>query len=105
VRWLTLLGREVPEQVWHAGECEHCNGLGYDGRTGVFEVWRIDSEEYQLLLDEADRRTLYRHLAERGHRFLLDDGLKKAKQGITTLDELRVMGGFSVLSNFDKDAD
>jgi type II secretory ATPase GspE/PulE/Tfp pilus assembly ATPase PilB-like protein len=104
-RWLTLLGREVPERVWHARECEHCNGLGYQGRTGVFEVWRIDSEEYQLLLDEADRRTLYRHLAERGHHFLLDDGLEKAKQGITTLDELRVMGGFSVLHNFDEATD
>ena len=103
-RWLTLLEREVPEKVWHARGCEHCNNLGYHGRTGIFEVWRIDSTEYQLLLADADRRTLYRHLAKRGHSFMLDDGLEKVSKGITTLDELRIVGGFSVLHYVEESA-
>ena len=69
----------------------------------MFEVWRIDAEEYQLILEDADRRTLYRHLAGRGHRFLLDDGLEKAAEGLTTLAELRTMGGYNVLRGLDLD--
>jgi general secretion pathway protein E len=101
--WLHELGRTVPRQVWHARGCEQCQGVGYKGRTGLFEVWRIDAEEYQLILDDADRRTLFRHMAERGHRFLLDDGLAKAAEGLTTLAELRTIGGYNVLRTMGLD--
>jgi type II secretory ATPase GspE/PulE/Tfp pilus assembly ATPase PilB-like protein len=101
-RWLEMIGRKVPTSVWHSRGCDECNGLGYKGRTGVFEVWRIDSEEYRLILEGADRRALYRQLSSRGHRFLIDDGLEKVAQGVTTLAELRSMGGYSVLSSIDQ---
>jgi general secretion pathway protein E len=101
--WLHELGRPVPRKVWHATGCAQCHGVGYKGRTGIFEVWRIDAGEYQLILDDTDRRTLYRHLADRGHRFLLDDGLAKAAEGLTTLSELRTIGGYSVLRTLDLD--
>jgi type II secretory ATPase GspE/PulE/Tfp pilus assembly ATPase PilB-like protein len=100
--WLGSFDREVPGEVGRAVGCERCHGLGFQGRTGVFEVWRIDSEEYQMILEGADRRTLYRHLRGRGHRFLLDSGLKKAQQGITTIDELRVLRGYGVLRALDQ---
>jgi general secretion pathway protein E len=99
--WLERLSREVPETVWHARGCEECNETGYFGRTGVFEVWRINREEYQLILEDADRRSLYQSLARRGHNFLLDEGLQKARSGLTSLDELRAMGGYSALPLFD----
>ncbi len=101
IKWLSNLGREVPDSVWHARGCEHCRQLGYSGRTGVFEVWRINPDEYQLILDNADRRSLHSNLTQRGHNFLLSNGLKKAAYGITTLSELRGMGGYSVLSGID----
>lgn len=96
--WLHAIGRKAPNKVWHAKGCEECHGVGYKGRIGLFEVWRIDADEYQLILDGADRRTLYRQLSGRGHRFLLDDGLEKATLGLTTLSELRAVGGYNVLS-------
>ncbi len=101
--WLHELGRTIPDKVWHARGCEQCQGVGYKGRMGIFEVWRIDAEEYQLILDNADRRTLYRHLAGRGHRFLLDDGLAKVAEGMTTLTELRSTGGYNVLRSLELD--
>ncbi len=101
--WLHELGRPIPDRVWHARGCEQCHGVGYKGRIGVFEVWRIHAEEYQLILDGADRRTLYQHLAGRGHRFMLDDGLEKAVAGVTTLTELRTMGGYNVLRELELD--
>jgi general secretion pathway protein E len=102
-RWLSSLERTAPELLGAAVGCEQCHGLGYLGRTGIFEVWRIDAEEYQLILEEADRRTLYRHLRQRGHRFLLDNGLKKAQEGVTSSDELRILGGYGILRGMDQD--
>jgi type II secretory ATPase GspE/PulE/Tfp pilus assembly ATPase PilB-like protein len=101
--WLHELGRPAPRKVWHARGCDQCQGVGFKGRTGIFEVWRINAEEYQLILDDADRRTLYRHLTGRGHRFLLDDGLAKAAEGLTTLSELRTIGGHNVLRTLGLD--
>jgi len=99
--WLERLGRTAPKTVWHPRGCKQCRDTGYKGRIGVFEVWRINPEEYQLILTGGDRRTLYRNLARRGHRFLLDDGLDKVVEGTTTLSELRSMGGFSALPTID----
>jgi len=72
--------------------CGQCHHTGYQGRTGIFEIWRINPQEYQLLLEGADRRTLYRHLNERHHRFLIDDDLAKVSEGLTSLAELQAMG-------------
>lgn len=100
--WLASLDRPVPERVGRAVGCESCHGHGYQGRTGVFEVWRVDAEDYQMILEGVDRRTIYRHLRSRGHRFLLDHGLEKASRGLTTLDELRVLHGYGVLRAIDR---
>jgi general secretion pathway protein E len=100
--WLKLLGREVPKKVWRARGCNKCHDTGYHGRTGVFEIWRIDPDEYQMILEDRDRRTIYRHLAQRGHCFMLDDGLDKVVQGITSMEELYAMGGASVLRGIDQ---
>jgi general secretion pathway protein E len=102
-RWLTLLKRQVPGRVWQARGCERCQGVGYHGRTGVFEVWRIDKDEYQLILNEADRRLFYRQLARRGHKFLLDKALATIEDGITSIAELRGMGGVSALPTVDRE--
>jgi len=100
-QWLKRLGRTPPEKVWHGKGCDACNNTGYRGRVGVFEVWSVNKDEYQLILDDADRRSIYQNLSKRGHRFLIDDGLSKVSEGITTIQELRSMGGHSVLPPFD----
>lgn len=51
--------------------------------------------------DGADRRTLYRQLAQRRHRFLIDDGLEKVAAGLTSLSELHGMGGLSTMPHLD----
>jgi general secretion pathway protein E len=98
-RWLELLGRMVPDLVWHAKGCGACRDLGYKGRTGVFEVWRVRADDYSLILQGVDRKRLYEHLRKQGHVFMLDDGLSKAVDGVTSLNELRGLGGLSAFQS------
>ena len=56
VQWLTLLGLPVPKSTWHAVGCSECHDIGYTGRTGVFEVWNLEEEAYQLIAGHTDER-------------------------------------------------
>ncbi len=73
--------------------CEHCNDTGYKGRVAVIEYLRCDDAIRAVPKDQnfiQKARILNR---ERGVRNLMEDGLLKAMQGITTVDEvLRVAG-------------
>lgn len=92
LRWLSSAGVPEPERVWRPGTCAECHGVGYQGRTGVFETWRLDDDAYDLLLDHADERTLRREVDEKRRASLLEDALDKAEAGETSLDEVRRLG-------------
>ncbi|MFW5815479.1 MAG: GspE/PulE family protein [Wenzhouxiangella sp.] len=94
-RWLKAVDVSEPEHIWVGRGCSSCKGMGYKGRVGVFEVWRPSDEEYGLILDHAGAHDIRSRLAERSHRFLLDDGLEKAEAGVTSLSELRNLGALS----------
>ncbi|MFP4336250.1 MAG: GspE/PulE family protein, partial [Wenzhouxiangella sp.] len=67
-RWMTALGFSVPEQVWAPVGCKHCQNMGFMGRVGVFEVWRPDDEEYNMILEHRGAHDIRRRLAKRDHR-------------------------------------
>ncbi|MDB4917977.1 MAG: Type secretion system protein GspE [Gemmatimonadetes bacterium] len=76
------------ETVWRGEGCDNCRGTGYRGRTGVHELLVMDNE---LRLEVQGRRGSeeLRELAVRkGMRTLQDDGLRLARAGITTLNEV-----------------
>ena len=81
-------------RAWRGAGCDHCRGTGYRGRTGVYELLVMDNE---LRLEVQQRRgseELRAMAIAKGMRTLLDDGLRAASEGITTLDEvLRVARG------------
>lgn len=95
--WFEALQVELPAHLWEGKGCEHCRYLGYKGRTGVFELWRLDESDYQMILRHLDEHCLRMHLFDKGHRFLIDDALAKLEQGVTTLSELRRMSAGSFL--------
>lgn len=61
--WLRAVGREVPSRVWHPVGCAECRGLGYRGRTGVFEVLRLGDRDLGKIADHASEQVLRRHLS------------------------------------------
>ncbi len=73
--------------------CDACSHTGYRGRVGIFELLVV-SEELRRLMAERPTSQLYKAATASGQlRTMLLDGLEKAGQGITTIEEvLRVTG-------------
>jgi type II secretory ATPase GspE/PulE/Tfp pilus assembly ATPase PilB-like protein len=77
-----------PPRLWHGAGCAECNQSGFKGRLGVFELMRLDERFHDPILRRAGAPE-YRHLArEKGMRTMFEDGLIKACQGVTTIEEL-----------------
>jgi type II secretory ATPase GspE/PulE/Tfp pilus assembly ATPase PilB-like protein len=87
--WFHAMGLECPTHLWESQGCEKCHQLGFKGRTGVFELWRLDEEDYQMILRDSDEHRLRAWLQERGHRFLISEALELLDQGVTTFGEVR----------------
>ncbi|WP_428939978.1 GspE/PulE family protein [Fontivita pretiosa] len=81
------------QQTWTATGCVDCRYLGYDGRIGVFEVWRLVDADYDAILHHADERALRAGATSRGLRSLAHDGWLKVEQGITSIEEWRTLSG------------
>ena len=85
---------------FQAGEgCEHCNFTGYKGRSGIFEVFTISDNIRQLTVDKAPSFKILQQAIENGMITMLQDGVLKVLDGLTSLDELyRVIGNFDYVN-------
>jgi type IV pilus assembly protein PilB len=68
--------------------CEKCNGTGYKGRVGLYEVMEITDELRELILVGASGLELRRKAVEEGMISLRRSGLLKVKEGVTTIEEV-----------------
>jgi type IV pilus assembly protein PilB len=68
--------------------CETCNSTGYKGRVGLYEVMEIGEELRELILVGASGLELRRKAIEEGMITLRQSGLRKVKEGVTTIDEV-----------------
>jgi len=68
--------------------CKHCNGSGYRGRQGIFELVVLNNQLRELALRRAPANELRRSAANAGMRNLLGDGKLKILRGVTTLEEV-----------------
>ena len=68
--------------------CERCLGLGYRGRSGIYELLPVDEETRELLLARKDAATIKAAAQRKGMKSLRDAGLVKAAAGETTLEEV-----------------
>lgn len=90
-----LAQRSSVEQInlLDAQGCQECSNTGYKGRMAVIEYLRSDQEIRAIPKDEQFITKAKAHNASIGGRNLLEDGLVKAMQGLTTIDEvIRVCG-------------
>ncbi len=68
--------------------CEQCNGIGYKGRAGLYEVMSLTPEVRRMILKGASTSELQEQAVKEGMLTLRMDGLVKIKKGITTLEEV-----------------
>ena len=74
--------------LYRACGCEACNGRGYLGRTVVMEALKMTDRLRALVLRHAEAKELQRAAVEEGMRTMFEDGVTKALDGITTLEEV-----------------
>ena len=69
-------------------KCRRCNGTGFKGRSGIFELLRMNDEIRQAVNRNVPSSELERLAVAAGMVTLREDGLAKVKAGITTAEEL-----------------
>lgn len=73
--------------LWRPTGCAECQNQGYRGRVAIFEVLEID-DVLLPLLPEGNSEKLKAAAREKGMALLFDDGLRRAFNGDTTLEEV-----------------
>jgi type IV pilus assembly protein PilB len=68
--------------------CDRCNGTGYKGRVGLYEVMEVTEELRELILVGASGLELRRKAIDEGMITLRNSGLRKVKEGVTTVEEV-----------------
>jgi type IV pilus assembly protein PilB len=100
-RTLKLLGytpEEIQNTTFYVGKgCNACNGTGYHGRQGIFEMLELNNVLRQLAFDRASLSEIRHAARSAGMKNLLEDGKMKVRNGITTVEELvRITQSFEV---------
>jgi CheY-like chemotaxis protein len=73
---------------YHGKGCPACGKSGYAGRIGIYEMLRMTNTLKELIRQKASESELRKGAAAAGTRFLLEDGLSKVREGLTSLEEL-----------------
>ena len=74
-------------ETFRGAGCPECNGTGYSGRMGIFEMMDVDDEIRKLIMNNEDASVLTRAARRHGMRNLREDGWKKIREGVTTVQE------------------
>lgn len=68
--------------------CPKCNGIGYKGRMGIFEMFVVNEELQQMIYEGRTLVELRQKARELGMRTMREDGIRKVSSGLTTPDEV-----------------
>lgn len=77
------------ETLFRPTGCRVCNNAGYKGRTVIYEILKLDRRIREMINTRASIDTIRTAAIENGFRGMSEIGLKKVRQGLTTLEEIR----------------
>ena len=80
-------GSECPP-VYRPRGCERCEHQGYRGRLALLELLRFDAELDELVSRGATTLDISKTAAAKGFRPLAEDGIRRVREGVTSLDEV-----------------
>jgi len=74
--------------LYKAGGCQRCNGTGYKGRLGIYEVMLVTEAIERLTVERKSADEISRVAQAEGMKSLREDGIEKVLQGRTTIEEI-----------------
>ncbi len=77
-----------PLEISEPQGCDQCNGTGYKGRVGIYEVLAVEGRFQQAVLDRKSSADLLKIAKEKGMIELKQDGFLKVLRGETTVEEV-----------------
>jgi general secretion pathway protein E len=80
--------KSADDTVYQAVGCDACKHTGYKGRTGIHELFVLDSAMHEAILAGVDATTLHATARRNGMYTLFEDGLRKVARGVTSVEEL-----------------
>jgi type II secretory ATPase GspE/PulE/Tfp pilus assembly ATPase PilB-like protein len=88
-----MLGRKIEIDTFYKGNgCNECNGSGYKGRVGIYEIMEVSPNIKGLISKQVPAIQIEEAAIKEGMTRLFEDGINKAAAGQTTIEEaLRVM--------------
>lgn len=81
-------GDKLPDKLYKGQGCRRCQGTGYHGRMGIFEMMVVTDDVRALILENASPRDLRQASAQQGMTSLRDDGFRHLRGGRTTVEEI-----------------
>jgi type IV pilus assembly protein PilB len=91
---MDLLGPHQPNQFFRGKGCDQCHKTGYHGRIAIHEILELNDALQKLVAKDASAAELHSQALKSGMISMQADGLAKAAQGITTVEEvLRACAG------------
>jgi type IV pilus assembly protein PilB len=68
--------------------CDRCKGTGYKGRVGIYEVMPVTAPIQDIILRGGSAPEIARQAERDGVKNLRQSGLLKARQGLTSVEEV-----------------
>jgi len=85
---LIRIGIRPGTRFFHGKGCKNCGGSGYRGRLGIFELMAPDETVRSMVLARDSADTIKAYAKTKGMVTLRRDGLEKALQGLTTIEQV-----------------
>ncbi len=77
-----------PSLLYRGRGCDKCMGKGYSGRTGIFELLKINPVVRSMIVERKDAQTIKSAATSTGFKTMRDDAITKIINGITTIEEV-----------------
>ena len=77
-----------PFKIYQAKGCEHCDYQGYAGRIALMEILKFNQEVDEMISAGASLKELNEMAVSKDFKTLADMGIRKIREGITSLDEV-----------------
>lgn len=85
---LKLAREQLTQPLMRAVGCDACQGIGYRGRSGLYELFPMTEAIRPLILERASVSDLRAKARSEGMRSLREDGITKVLAGVTSVEEM-----------------